>query len=97
MLHIYRSPGQLLTKPQRCPWIGRGIKFSPIPGNRLVWARCCEEMRPAKNCYVQHYYDCSYVWCIEGKGCKKPRHTIVSGDQCPICRPRLRYRRAENP
>lgn len=69
-LHIYRSPGQSLIKEQRCPWIMRGLKLPALKPNRLVWARCCGKMRPAKNCVAQHYYDCSYVWCIEGKGCK---------------------------
>lgn len=69
-LHMYRSPGQLLTKVQRCPWIMRGLKLPALKPNRLVWARCCEKMRPAKNCCVQHYYDGSNIWCLPGKGCK---------------------------
>ncbi len=69
-LHIYRSPGQLLTKEQPCPWIKRGFRFPALKPNRLVWAWCCEKLRPAKNCCVQHYYDGSNVWCLSGKGCK---------------------------
>jgi hypothetical protein len=69
-LHIYRSPGQSLIKEQRCPWIMRGIKIPALKPNRLVWSRCCEKKRPAKNCYVQHYYDGSNIFCSPGKGCK---------------------------
>lgn len=69
-LHIYRSPGQSLIKEQRCPWIARGIKFPAYKPNELVWARCCGERHPAKNLYVQHYYDGASIWCLPGKGCK---------------------------
>lgn len=72
MLHIYRSPGQSLTSVQRCPWIARGFKLPALPPNRLVWARCCGQRRPAKNCFVQHYYDTSLICCSAGKGCKHP-------------------------
>lgn len=71
-LHIYRSPGQPLTKPQRCPWIMERMVFPALKPNRLVWTSCCRKQRPAKNCRVQHYYDGSYVWCDDGKGCKHP-------------------------
>jgi len=69
-VHIYRSPGQSLIKEQRCPWIMRGFKLPAMKPNALVWAVCCRKRRPAKNCCVQHYYDGSYIWCLEGKGCK---------------------------
>lgn len=69
-LHIYRAAGQPLIKEQRCPWIMRGFKVPAFKPNARVWARCCERHRLAKNCYVQHYYDESYVWCCDGKGCK---------------------------
>lgn len=69
-LHIYRSPGQSLIKEQRCPWIIRGFKLPALKPNELVWAQCCDKRRPAKNCYVQHYYDGSYIWCLPEKGCK---------------------------
>ena len=43
------------------------------PGNRLLWARCCEQRRPAKNCVVQAYYDGLSVWCAKDKGCRNPK------------------------
>jgi hypothetical protein len=43
------------------------------PGNSLIWCRCCERRRPAKNCTVQCYYDATYFWCAPGKGCKDPK------------------------
>lgn len=69
-LHIYRSPGQSLTKSHRCSWITRGYKTPAFKPNALIWARCCDKRRPAKNLYAQHYYDGSYIWCLPGKGCK---------------------------
>lgn len=69
-IHIYRSPGQLLVKEQRLPFIKRGLKLPALKPNAKVFARCCDRLRAAKSCYVQHYYDCSYVWCLDGKGCK---------------------------
>jgi hypothetical protein len=60
----------LLTKPQPLPWIKRGLRLPALKPNAPVFAWCCNQRRQAKNCYVQHYYDCSMIWCLEGKGCK---------------------------
>ena len=69
-LHIYRSPGQSLIKKQPLPWIKRGLRLPAMKPNAKVFARCCNKLRAAKTCYVQHYYDGSYIWCSDGKGCK---------------------------
>lgn len=40
------------------------------PPSRPLWVECCNRERPAKNCSVQVYYDCTKFWCVQGKGCK---------------------------
>ncbi len=70
-LHIYTQPFQPATR-----WIDHHfdppMTFSGSP-YRLVWCRCCEVRRQARNCVVQVYYDGVAYWCAEGKGCKNPK------------------------
>ena len=70
-MHIYSANMQPATRWQDChldpPFVVE------CPGNTLIFCQCCHKRRPAKNAQVQSYYDCTMVWCAEGKGCKDPK------------------------
>ncbi len=70
-MHIYSANMQPATRWQDChlepPFV---FEF---PGNRLIFCQCCHKRRPAKNAVVQSYYDCTMVWCADGKGCNDPK------------------------
>lgn len=44
--------------------------FAP---EEMIYAHCCNEKRPAKDCVVQSYYDGLAIWCATDKGCKDPQ------------------------
>lgn len=71
-IHIYTAALQPATRFDVMAGIGDPL-WVTTPGNRLVWARCCRQRRPAKNCGVRVYYDATDSWCLEGKGCKNPK------------------------
>ena len=70
MLHIYRVDKQPATD-----WIdtntGEPRKMGWAP-DELIYTRCCNKQRPAKDCVVQSWYAGLDVWCAPDKGCKAP-------------------------
>lgn len=48
------------------------IQLGYAPG-ALVYCQNCRRRRRAVNCAIQIYYDCSNIFCADGKGCKDPR------------------------
>jgi hypothetical protein len=70
-MHIYTEKLQ----PATC-WTDiflnppRQIGFDP---NKMIYTKCCEKLRPAKDCVVQSYYDGLDIWCAPEKGCKDPK------------------------
>lgn len=44
-----------------------------FPPEMLIYADCCGQNRPAKDCNVQCYYDGLRIWCSLEKGCKDPQ------------------------
>lgn len=70
MLHIYRVETQPATD-----WIdahsGEPMRMGSAP-DELIYTRCCNKQRPAKDCVVQSWYAGLDVWCAPDKGCKAP-------------------------
>ena len=70
MLHIYRVETQPATD-----WIDtntgepRQMGWAP---DELIYARCCNKQRPAKDCVVQSSYSVLDIWCAAEKGCNAP-------------------------
>ncbi len=71
MLHIHTETMQPATG-----WIdthsGEPMQMGFEP-EKLIHALCCAELRPAKNCVVQSYYDSLSIWCAPEQGCKDPQ------------------------
>ena len=71
MIHIYAEKMQPATS-----WVDNHstvplhLGFAP---DKPIPAICCGEMRPAKDCVVQCYYDWTAIWCAPDKGCKDPK------------------------
>lgn len=71
MLHIYRTDAQPATG-----WIdthsGEPIRMGFDQG-KLLWCLCCDKQHPASDCVVYSYYDCTLIYCADGRGCKDPQ------------------------
>ena len=67
-VHIYTAGMQPATSyVDNCGDIEIKGGFTP---NKLIYTRCCNKKRMAKDCVVQCYYDGMSVWCAPGCGCK---------------------------
>lgn len=70
-LHIYPAKHQLATRfVDRC---GPKPMWFRLPPLKLLRCYNCEQIRRAKNCVVQVYYDGLIIWCAPGHGCKDPK------------------------
>ncbi len=65
-LHIHRAKDQPATRYQ-VP--GVHIVFTTKPRS-LLYCSDCLLRRRAENLIVHAYYDVTYVFCAEGKGCR---------------------------
>lgn len=68
MTHIYTAASQPATDyVDRCGPVEIRMGFNP---DDHVVVGCCGRTRLARDVVVQRYYDGTYCWCAEGKGCK---------------------------
>lgn len=70
-LHLYAPNLQPYTKYVDAtfdpPW------ECSTPGGRLVYCRCCNKRRFARDVVVQCCYDGHRLWCATGRGCNNPK------------------------
>lgn len=67
-MHIFTTKKQPATNYIHSA--GFRIKYPP---KKRIRACCCNEVREARFLGVQSYYDGDRFYCVDGKGCKRPR------------------------